>query len=133
MSSESEKVVVGSPVLPVGGLFGELSQGSDVTAEAIISAMFDENSNLSTKTNIPDAHVMVQIEMLRHDAEVNGNVDLVRFYDEVVLKGFRRNMMSFKGWRSEQAKDMVIADLEASRRAGEDSVRNNLVGGLTKK
>lgn len=115
------------PVLPVSGLFSELSAGSEVTSEMIAKSLLtsDENLALKTQHNLPIP--LTQLELLAYDAKSFGFLKLAGVYT-TILRAFRENMCSKGGWRSNQIKEILIADLERSAREGED-LKERLVGG----
>lgn len=115
-----------TPVLPVTGLFGELSAGADLTAVVVANRLITSDKNLAliTQHNLPVE--LTQLEILAIDADKEGMKDLGDVY-RAIIKAFRENMCSKGGWRSNQMKDILIAEVERLSRE-RASVGERLVG-----
>lgn len=85
------------PVLPVTGLFGELSAGADATVESIIRTLATIDENLAVRSNIPDSITLVQLEALELDARRLGFKHLEELY-HLIIVAFRANQLSKGGY-----------------------------------
>lgn len=113
-------------VLPVSSAFDELSRGAEITAELIVADLLKSDKDLGSKTQHNISIPLTKLELLAVDAESFGFKDLAKDY-RTILKAYRINQRSVKGWLVERVKEMIIAELERSRRESE-RVKERLVG-----
>lgn len=123
MSDEGEGEVRDSgvrPVLPVSGQFSALSNGEELTSVAVANKLLSSDTDLKLKTRIDDAYVLTLLDVLEaHAEDAFGKDGHTTKTLRVLGRSLRENKCSEGGWRSDQIKEILIADLEATRMAGE--------------
>lgn len=127
MSGESEVKERVVPVTPVSGMFSVMENSVDVTSEVIVSRLMSKDDNLGMISNIPESGGLVLLKVLEHDADLHECDILVDLY-EAVHDEYLEKQCSVDGWRSNQIRDMIMADLQ--RVAEENaSVKDRMFGG----
>jgi len=114
------------PVLPVSGLFGELSAGSDLTAEMILGKLMTSDLDLPLKSDVDDPVVLSVLDVLVDYAEGKSYTNTAKVL-RCLLKSYRENRVSFKRRGRREIVDGVVADLQRVKQEGE-GVGERLVG-----
>ena len=103
------------PELPVSKMFSELSAGGELTTVEVLKGMAVSDKNLSMITQHKDSSVLTVLGVLIAYAERKEYEPLV-FVLKALLREYRENQCSLKGWRAEQMFRGIVADLERMKK-----------------